>query len=325
VRILAAAIVSNERQTEIDAMEHYHVQITTNSNPPKTEVKLGLTVDELIKRFVDPYKSGQSILIDGAVVRAGELARIRITKSAETPSQLLKAVQNDRNRNIRGGFIDVVGRSDVRAANKGDDVTDKFIFGPPGTEIQEIPLPTQSRPTQSVNSTVFVVHGRNSLARRAVFEFLRSIGLNPLEWSEAVTATRKTAPYIGEILDAAFSQAQAVVVLMTPDDEARLKEPFRADNEPGHEIELSGQARPNVLFEAGMAMARDEERTILVELGQLRPFSDIAGRFAVRLDDSTQRRQDLAHRLRSAGCTINLDGSDWHTSGDFEAAVISVG
>ncbi len=171
------------------------------------------------------------------------------------------------------------------------------------------------------SNEVFVVHGRNVEARKALFEFLRSIGLHPLEWSEAVKSTGKPAPYIGDILNSVFSRAHAVVVLFTPDDEARLKEQFRADSDPPHETELTGQARPNVLFEAGMAMARHQDRTVLVELGTLRPFSDTAGRHAIRMDNSTPRRQDLAQRLEIAGCPVNLNGRDWHTAGDFESTV----
>ena len=117
---------------------------------------------------------------------------------------------------------------------------------------------------------VFVVHGRNKDLRDSMFSFLRCIGLHPLEWSEAVNATGEATPYIGDILDTAFSMAQAVVILMTPDDEARLKKQFQGTDEPKHETELTGQARPNVLFEAGMAMGRDPKRTVLVEVGKLR-------------------------------------------------------
>src|SRR5215468_9339290 len=65
---------------------------------------------------------------------------------------------------------------------------------------------------------VFVVHGRNRKARTAMFTFLRAIGLAPIEWSEAVKLTGEASPYIGNVLDAAFNAAQAVVVLLTPDD-----------------------------------------------------------------------------------------------------------
>src|SRR5436190_1247390 len=94
------------------------------------------------------------------------------------------------------------------------------------------------------------------------------------------------------------------VVLMTPDDEVRLKEELRKEDDPAYESELTGQARPNVLFEAGMAVGRHPNRTVIVELGQLRPFSDIGGRHVVKLDDSTAARQLFAERLRASGCSV---------------------
>jgi predicted nucleotide-binding protein len=164
---------------------------------------------------------------------------------------------------------------------------------------------------------VFVVHGRDSQLRISLFQFLRSIGLNPVEWSQAIKDTGKTSPYIGEILDKAFSTAQAVIVLMTPDDVAFLREELRAASDPPFEAKPTPQARPNVLFEAGMAMGRSADRTVLVEVGELRPFSDVGGRHVIRLNNSTERRQELAQRLESAGCPIDLSGTDWHREGNF--------
>lgn len=68
--------------------------------------------------------------------------------------------------------------------------------------------------------SVFVVHGRNDALRKAMFEFLRSINLSPIEWTRAVELTGEGSPYIGQVLDAAFDHAIAVVVLMTPDEVA---------------------------------------------------------------------------------------------------------
>lgn len=164
------------------------------------------------------------------------------------------------------------------------------------------------------SARVFVVHGRNAPARDAVFEFLRALGLRPIEWSQAVRLTRKGSPYIGEILDAAFAEAQAVVILMTPDEIAYLRSHYAGDADP--EAEPAAQARPNVLFEAGMAMGRDSARAILVELGHVRPFSDVAGRHMVRLDNSPERRKELAERLLSAGCAVDTTGEDWLKAGD---------
>jgi predicted nucleotide-binding protein len=172
-------------------------------------------------------------------------------------------------------------------------------------------------PTASSNRKVFVVHGRDAKARISMFQFLRSIDLEPIEWSKAVQMTGKASPYVGEVLDAAFGAACAVVALFTPDDEGKLRADFINPNDPIHERNLTHQARQNVLFEAGMAMGRFPDRTIIVELGNLRPFSDIVGRHTIRLNNTTELRQDLAQRLKSAGCAVNLTGTDWHTAGDF--------
>ena len=92
-----------------------------------------------------------------------------------------------------------------------------------------------------------------------MFGFLRSLDLNPMEWAQAVELTGKGAPYVGEVLDVAFTNAQAVVVLFTPDDLAKLRPELCSTTEADDELNLTPQARPNVIFEAGMAMARNAE------------------------------------------------------------------
>ncbi|MCH8565195.1 nucleotide-binding protein [Nesterenkonia sp. LB17] len=170
----------------------------------------------------------------------------------------------------------------------------------------------------SDNRSVFVVHGRNELLRKSMFDFLRSINLSPMEWTSAVELTGEGSPYIGQILDAAFDHATAVVVLMTPDEVAYLQ-PRYGNSDNDQETQPAPQARPNVLFEAGMALGRDPKRTVLVEVGEVRPFSDVAGRHAIKLSNAPATRQALANRLRTAGCAVDLHGTDWHTSGDFAA------
>ena len=162
---------------------------------------------------------------------------------------------------------------------------------------------------------VWVVHGRNEKARLELFTFLRALGLHPLEWSQAVQATGSGAPYIGEVLDEAFDAAQAVVVLFTPDEIAYLRGEYASDAED-EQTQPAAQARPNVLFEAGMAFGHHPNRTILVELGRVRPFSDVEGRHAVRLSNDQRSRKELAQRLQTAGCNVDMSGDDWLSAGD---------
>lgn len=164
--------------------------------------------------------------------------------------------------------------------------------------------------TSELAKTVFVICGRDKHARRVVFDFLRNLGLHPIEWNEALAATRQGAPYFGDVLDQVLGTGAAVIVLQTPDDEVRLK-PEHADGEDDLELAVHGQARPNVIFEAGMAFARCPDITVLVEFGKVRPFTNIGGRYVVRLDNSPKMKHRLAERLRAIGCAVDTSGSDW--------------
>ena len=300
-------------------MTFYHVRITPKSDRSHDEVRLDLSPEELRSRFLTPYERGKAIVIGGRTISSDDIERIRITKTAQESRYFRARVEAEQ----RDSSVVLIGgpSTDWYLADEGKDVTDEIITGAPGWESERREDDERAPRPSADTREVFVVHGRNVTARDALFGFLRSIDLRPIEWSEAVKATGRPTPYIGEILDAAFSLAHAVVVLFTPDDEARLREQFKTDSDPSHEVELSGQARPNVLFEAGMAMGRSEDRTILVELGDLRPFSDIAGRHSIKFEDTTERRQQLAQRLELAGCPVNLEGTAWHSAGDFAAAL----
>jgi Predicted nucleotide-binding protein containing TIR-like domain len=165
--------------------------------------------------------------------------------------------------------------------------------------------------------SVFVIHGRDDAAKTALFSFLRDLDLRPLEWEELVKATGSVNPFTGEVVAHAFKVAQAVVVLFTPDDEARLHEELRGPTEPDYEVMLTGQPRPNVLLEAGMALGHQPNRTIFVELGHLRPMSDLAGRNVIRLNGSPARLNDLVGRLEFTGCQVSRASSRWLDGGRF--------
>jgi len=170
---------------------------------------------------------------------------------------------------------------------------------------------------RAISNSVFVVHGRDSGARSAMFEFLRAIGVKPIEWTSAIAMSKKAAPFISEILDAAFARARAVVVLMTPDDLAQLRPDLLSNTDKPYERTPTGQARPNVLFEAGMAFATHADRTVLVQLGNLREFSDVGGRHVMHMSNEFTKRQELATKLTNAGCDVDVSGTDSVDAGDF--------
>ena len=84
-----------------------------------------------------------------------------------------------------------------------------------------------------------------------------------------------------------------------------------------NERKSQGQACPNVLFEAGLAMGRHPEKLVVVQVGKVKAFSVVGGRHTVRLTDDIESRNDLASRLEKV-CEIDRVGRDWMKSGKFE-------
>jgi len=176
------------------------------------------------------------------------------------------------------------------------------------------------RASRKKGRDVMVVHGRDKKMKDAMFAFLKSLDLRPLEWTSGIKETKTANPSVQQIVDALFDRASAVVVLLTPDDEARLRPEFHEPHEPSHEINLTGQARPNVLFEAGMALSSHPDRTVMVQIGQVRPFTDIGGSYITHMNNSLAKRKELVAKLDHA-CAVDTSGDDWRDSargGDFD-------
>lgn len=167
-----------------------------------------------------------------------------------------------------------------------------------------------NQPKKSEN--IFVVHGRNKKVRDFIFNFLRAINLKPLEWNDVIESSGKASPHTKEAIEKALEKSQAVLVLLTGDDEVKLKEKyFDKENDSDDEKELYPQARPNVIFEAGMAFGTHPDTTIVVQFGKVKQFSDIYGINYIKFDGKYDCRNSLANRLKNAGCSVDTSGNDW--------------
>jgi predicted nucleotide-binding protein len=150
---------------------------------------------------------------------------------------------------------------------------------------------------------IFLVQGRDVKATEGLKAVLRAADLRPIEWEEARRWTGRPMPYTLQVLEAAFDRVGAVVVLFTPDDRVKLREELLSDEDPDHERDGGFQARPNVLVEAGMALALHRNRTVIVEIGKgMRPTTDLEGLNVVRFNGDAASRAKLIGRLRDCGC-----------------------
>jgi hypothetical protein len=159
--------------------------------------------------------------------------------------------------------------------------------------------PDRAEPVTDARSVrdVLVIHGGSEPARAALFNFLRAIGLRPLEREELIARTENPAPDRTAVLGQALAADLATIVLLTAADAA---------------------AR-DLLLEAGMALGRQPGRTVIVGLGDLPGIPGLAGREILHIDgESSTALHRLAQRLRNAGCAVEIDGTDWLDTDGFK-------
>lgn len=284
----------------------YHVRITSRDPRRRSHDALALDKDAdwIEEHIAAPRREGRDIFIDGQVFSWESIDQIHITETEHASDQLLPQIRARRQMDRVASSIP----DRWYVARDGREATEQFINGPPGTG----PRPDPGRATTFAGNrkAVMVIYGHDRQANDALFAWLRAIGLQPREWSQLIRASGSASPFIGEVLDKALRDVQAVIAFFTPDE-------YVTAAGTGHGRGRL-QARPNVLIEAGMALVTHPTRTIIAVLGDQELPSDLAGRHYVRLSHTdVEPLNDLAGRLGDAGCDIDLSGSDWLHPGRF--------
>jgi predicted nucleotide-binding protein len=171
------------------------------------------------------------------------------------------------------------------------------------------------------DNSMFVVHGRDAQLNKDMYAFLATIGIVPMEWDQAIKAAKGGAnPIVGDVISNAMARVQGVMILFSPDEEAKIRSKFASERDKKRGDHLKGfQPRPNVIFEAGLALGAHSDKTILVQVGDVRDISDIAGKHMVHLDNSFAARKRLADRLESKlKFKVDLAGTVWQEIGNFD-------
>jgi hypothetical protein len=236
--------------------------------------------------------------------------------SAEVVSRRAAAMLLARKLNINFSRF---ANADDRAEMRGHSVSQAQIDDGPASHAQAPVVKQAVKPTvkPTKNNTLFVVHGRDTELNEDMFGLLRALGLNPIEWSEAVAKTRGNNPDVDKIIGGQMKTVQGIVVLISPDEEAKLKTRFVDPAVPAERLRQD-QARPNVLFEAGWAFGAYPDKTLLVRVGNTRAISDLGGKHIMKLSNSPASRKELAQRLRKMKFKVNTEGTSWLTEFDFD-------
>lgn len=160
-------------------------------------------------------------------------------------------------------------------------------------------------------SNVFIIHGRDTRAVAELQSFIRDLGLSVLT-VEDLGANRRGLASISEIISEGINTASIVLALLTPDESVALFDP--TSNQLA-QSEAGWQARPNVIFELGIAFSKSPDRTIIASIGNHRPFTDISGLSYLRLDDSDAKQQLAVKMSTLLGGNLKKDPKS--VTGDF--------
>ncbi len=142
---------------------------------------------------------------------------------------------------------------------------------------------------------VFVVHGHDEMTLTKLEDLLLRIGCKPITFKRLESKGARTNI---EILEKTLPECEAVVVLMTPDDEGRKKAARK----------LQPRARQNVLVEAGYAVIQRRPTSIIVALGDIEIPTDLDGINRVQRETwDAEAALDLARRLKGLGLPVDLN------------------
>lgn len=169
-------------------------------------------------------------------------------------------------------------------------------------------------PEQDNRRNVYVIDGQNVAMRNAMHEFLSALNLQYITKDTAVDQVRGS-PFSDEVLDTTLDSAQAIIVIFTAAEYARLRRKLRKSGEGKKEVPQPGMDQ---VFEAGYVIGRFPERTILIQIGQVQLFSDIDGRYIPNFSGTEEERKDLINRLRQIGCALQIDENRWRSAGNFQ-------
>jgi len=155
---------------------------------------------------------------------------------------------------------------------------------------------------------VFVIYGRDKQLYEYIQKVLCAFGLSPLLWHEARAQAQKHKPIVHtlDIVKRALSQSKVMLALLSPDEVVTLKKNHQnVDERDLADIFPSEQARPNVIFEIGLAigLARNGQKIHVIVCNKCRLLSDFAGVEYLKLE-----YDDFRGFVKSLRTCLHTDG-----------------
>lgn len=283
-----------------DSGESFHVRLTLPDSR-RDEVKLGLSKEELEDQFLEPYRRGQTIVVNGRTVVPDNIDRIRVSKSQKSASRLKREAKRER----QASNVVAFGGPSIewKAADRAQDITDQLIQGPPGTFEEESEAEDLQSGTRDDADKVFVVHGHDHSLKHEVEAWLGEISLDPVVLHREPNEGNTIIEKLEEHTDVGFA-----LILVTPDDMACTRKEIEGQDSKESEDSdiidlLEPRARQNVIFEWGYLTGKlGRENVCCLYKPNVELPSDLSGLLYQEVDQSIEEAgYALIQELKHAG------------------------
>jgi len=271
---------------------YYHVIVETNDKDKRGHYERcyevdGTNLDEIKTLIVAPYVNREPIYIDGRHIPFDNIRRLKVKQSEQSARVLRDRAQRMKPANVIAVYtVNMIVNSDTYVA----DITKEVVgsvgnilrVGPNGVKTDAVP-----------KNSVFIVHGRDDLAKTEVARFVEKLGFEAVILHEQVSSGKTIIEKIEEYTNVGFA-----IVLYTPCDQGGLA--------GGSQRKF--RARQNVVFEHGFLIGKlKRENVCALVKDDVEIPNDISGVVYISFDNHAAWRLAVAKEMRQAGYAVDMN------------------
>lgn len=271
---------------------YYHVIVETTDKNKRGDYERcyeldSTNLDDIVNLVVRPYSKKDQIYVDGRHISRDKIRLLKI-KSSEQPLEVLRGIAQST---VGRGVLFV--HTAITVVNSDKYVKDitKDILKSVGDILK--PSSTETSQTHVDKSSVFIVHGRDELAKTETARFIEKLGFSAIILHEQASSGKTIIEKIEAHTNVGFA-----IVLYTPCDIGGLA---------GEEAQKS-RARQNVVFEHGYLIGKLGRHNVCALVkGDIEIPNDVSGVVYVPLDSHGAWHLSVAKEIRNAGYSVDMN------------------
>lgn len=256
---------------------------------------------ELKQRRVDTKETFESLSNEYSkwdAFNSELLKRIFTTEELSKEYSFWGAMAISMHRPSLGEQIADVYKDVDRKIHRIDSIIERLELIPLSVSVQAMVPARELATAQPKTKRVFVVHGRDEIAKTNLEVFLHEVGLEPVvlhrQADEGMTIIEKFEKY---------SDVGYAFILLTPDEVSYFAD---QDAKPDEQRAKEFRARPNVIFEFGYFVGKlGRSRVCCLYTGNVTLPSDVSGMIYKRYEKSIEEvAYSVIKDLKASGYAI---------------------